>query len=365
MGYGIAVLIFIFGGIIVNTVWLIAGMKIGILLLSLLIIITSAIIIKTVVNSIKTTDNKWKKQMAKQKESAEFETIYKYIKTNYTIELEKLRRKLAIRCVIAGILLIVSLIAEGIIAYKTEMPALGVIGIALAITYATYGWAKYNKEYQNKYKKSVIKNFIQTMNSSLKYENIENAKLYQYYQDAQFQNIYYNNFKSNDYISGYIDTAFIEISDVLLKKKTSEKEGDTVYTCVFSYSKINKSIPKEIRIRNDRKSKPIQENRVELDSDEFEKYFDVFCDSQILAMEVLTHDIMEDMIQMYNNCGVNFEVVIKENKIYIRYEVGDIFEGRVFKKSTNEKSLWICYNTLKFAINLTSKVNKVLEEKDV
>lgn len=58
MGYGIAVLIFILGGIIVNTVWLIAGMKIGILSLFLLIIITSAITIRTAVNSIKTTDNK-------------------------------------------------------------------------------------------------------------------------------------------------------------------------------------------------------------------------------------------------------------------------------------------------------------------
>lgn len=47
-------------------------------------------------------------------------------------------------------------------------------------------------------------------------------------------------------------------------------------------------------------------------------------------MQILTHDIMEDMVQFYNNCGINFEIVIRENRIYIRYNIGDIFEGKVF-----------------------------------
>ena len=138
------------------------------------------------------------------------------------------------------------------------------------------------------------------MNNSLTYKNIRNTNLEKSYIDAQFQNVSYDKFESEDYITGYINGVSIEMSDVLLKKFTRSENEETVYTCIFSYSNISKNVHQEIRLRNNKNPSKIEKNKVELDSEDF-------------------------------------EIVIKENKIYIRYEVGDIFERKIFTKSTNKQ----------------------------
>lgn len=365
MTYGKAILIFIIGLTILFLLCPIVGMDTTLLGMLILLIVTMLLMIKAAFYSVRITNSKWKKKISGQEKSARFESIYEYVKNNYTYELELLRKELVKYLIIAGILLVISLIISVIIGYKTESEELGIYVLMPALTYTMYVYTKYNKKYQSKYKKYVIENFIRTMNHALTYENINNNKLDRLYRYAQFQNVSYDSFESEDYISGYIDGTLIEMSDVILKKKTKSEGKNTEYTCIFSHSQISKKVPQEIRLRNNKNPSKMENNRVELDNEEFEKYFDVFSDSRILVMEILTHDIMEEIIQFYNNSEINFEIVIKENRIYIRYEVGDIFEGKIFNKSTNKEALWICYNTLNFAINLTLKINKILEEKEV
>ena len=102
-----------------------------------------------------------------------------------------------------------------------------------------------------------------------------------------------------------------------------------------------------------------------MDSKEFEKYFDVYSDSNILAMEILTHDIMEELVQFYNTYRIEFEIVIKNNNIYIRFNTGVMFEPNILKKSNDMNTLWIYYNVLKFITNVTIKINKLLKDLDV
>lgn len=365
MTYGKAILIFIIGLILIFLLSPIIGINAMLLSMMILLIVTIWAVIEAAFNSVRMTKGNWKNKILKQEMSAIFEEIYEYVRINYTYELEVLRKELVKRLIIAGIMLVISLSIGSIIWYKTEIEELGIYAIIPALTYTAYIYTKYNKRYQNKYKEYVIQNFIRTMNCKLTYENINNNKLDAFYRDAQFQNVSYDEIESEDYVSGYVENTLIELSDVILRKKTKSEKGDVVYTCVFSHSHISKNIPQEVRIRNNKNPSKIENNRIELDSEQFEKCFDVFSDSRILAMEILTHDIMEEMIQFYNNSEINFEIVIKEDNIYIRYEVGDIFEGGIFKKSTNKNALWVCYNTLNFAINLTLKINKILEEKEV
>lgn len=279
--------------------------------------------------------------------------------------MEVLRKKLIKKLIFSGILLVIFGIISTIITDKTSSTRLGSYVFALAGIQTIYVYLKYNEKYQSKYKKYVIEHFITTINHSLTYKNINNNKLEKYYRDAQFQNFSYNQFNSEDYIYGYFDGIIIEMSDALLSKKTASNKIESSHSCIFSYSQIRKKVPQEIRLRKNKNMSKMEKNKVELDNEEFENYFDVFSNSRILAMEILTHDIMEEIIQFYNNCDIDFEIVIKESRIYIRYEVGDIFEGKIFKKSTNKEALWICYNTLNFAISLALKINKILEEKEV
>ena len=49
-----------------------------------------------------------------------------------------------------------------------------------------------------------------------------------------------------------------------------------------------------------------------MDSKEFEKYFDIFTEDRILAMRILTHDVMETMVQFYSK--LKYEVVLCGNR---------------------------------------------------
>ena len=102
-----------------------------------------------------------------------------------------------------------------------------------------------------------------------------------------------------------------------------------------------------------------------MDSREFEKYFDVYCDNNILAMKLLTHDIMEELVIFNKKFGVDLEIVIANNKIYTRFDTGMMFEPDIIRKAYNMKTLWLYYNILIFVTNVTIKLNKVLKDIEI
>ena len=131
---------------------------------------------------------------------------------------------------------------------------------------------------------------------------------------------------------------------------------------IFSVTKLNSYLTNEIRIKPNEYSFNNNYNRVEMDSKDFEKFFDVYSNSKILAMEILTHDIMEELVHFYNTYKIKFEIILKNNNIYIRFNTGVMFEPNILKKSNDMKTLWIYYNVLKFVTNVTIKINKLLKD---
>ena len=86
-----------------------------------------------------------------------------------------------------------------------------------------------------------------------------------------------------------------------------------------------------------------------MDSKEFEKYFDVYSNSDIITMEILTHYIMGELVQFYDKYKIKFEIVIKNYNIYIRFNTGAVFELNILKKSNDINTLWVYYNILKYS----------------
>ena len=82
-------------------------------------------------------------------------------------------------------------------------------------------------------------------------------------------------------------------------------------------------------------------------------------------MQILTHDIMEELVQFYNTYKIEFEIIVKNNNIYIRFNTGVMFEPNILKKANSINTLWIYYNVLRFTINVTEKINKELKDLEV
>lgn len=340
------------------------GIEITLIIMCILAVFIGIIIIKI---GLKKSDliqdrNKTTQKILKKSISEKFKSMYQYVYENYAIEIEKDRKKLLIRIIIAIIFLIITsmlyieIITKFNIKTRGSRKMLFYIFIP-AFVYMGLIYKKYNARYQEKYKENIVKNFISILPYQFNYRNIENNILQKYYDDASFTNIKYNKFISNDYLEGLYNNISIQISDVTLE--------ENVYKGVFSVSIINQILPEEVKIKTKKNINKYEKYNVEVDNNIFAKYFDVFSKSKVLTLEILTHDVMEEMVQYFETNKINFEIVMKENRIYIRYNIGDIFEGEVLRKSTNIKSLWIFYNMTRFTIELAIKINKILEEKEV
>lgn len=102
-------------------------------------------------------------------------------------------------------------------------------------------------------------------------------------------------------------------------------------------------------------AQPFKNLKVELDSQEFEKNFNVYCTDKIIALQLLTADIMQLLINFKYEINMNYEITIKNSNIYIRFMSGKMFENaNVFKFSLDKKMLYKYYKILDFSFTLTN-----------
>lgn len=320
----------------------------------------------------KTHKNKKHNKIRKTTMSYEFKKIYNYIEEQYVSELEENRKKLIKSIIICLVLFIIAVTLCIIFEKKTHFStrkSYSILGIIFlpAVLYYVYKYKKYNDIYVKSFKDTIIKNFVKYINHNLEYHQKGGKNLFHYYLDAKFEDKQFNDFTTDDYIEGINENGTnIEMCNIALENYNNNGEFlNMVYEGIFSVTKLNNYVTGEIRIKKNQYILKNKHNKVEMDNNEFEKYFDVYSNSNILAMQILTHDIMEELLQFYNTYKINCEIVIKDNNIYIRFDTGVMFEPNILKKTEDMNTLWVYYSVLKFVTNFTVKVNKLLKDLDV
>lgn len=108
-----------------------------------------------------------------------------------------------------------------------------------------------------------------------------------------------------------------------------------------------------------------EHKKIEMDSTEFEKYFDVYADDKIQAMQVLTSDVMEEMMEFIKESKIKFEFTIKKDKFYIRFWTDEMFEGNILKSSVEFDTLKKVFDVINFTFDITRKIIKVTEETTI
>lgn len=301
--------------------------------------------------------------------SNKFKDIYNYIETEYASELEENRIRLIKSIIICSILFVIGFLLYIILKECLDLNTSKsgrILGIPFipAIIYYMYKYKKYNEIYIYNYKDKIIKNFVGYINHNLNYHQYGGKDLLNYYLDAEFDDHKFNHFVTDDYIEGYNENGTsIQMCNISLENINEKDEFlNMIYEGIFSVTKLNSYLTNEIRIKSIEYSFNNNYNRVKMDNKDFEKFFDVYCNSKILAMEILTHDIMEELLQFYNTYKIKFEIILKNNNIYIRFNTGVMFEPNILKKSNDMKTLWVYYNVLKFVTNVTIKINKLLKD---
>ena len=96
----------------------------------------------------------------------------------------------------------------------------------------------------------------------------------------------------------------------------------------------------------------------------FEELFTVLSDNNMIAMQLLTIDLQEDILELYNKYRINFYITIMQNRMYVLFNTGSMFEVFSTKKSPNEV-LEKYFEIMKFIYKLVEKMLKTIESTQI
>lgn len=316
----------------------------------------------------------------------QFEDLYNEIEKNDEIKLawEKARieqkKANTISNIISIIITIVLIILMLIWLIKTKtfviIPfcILGILFINMMIfiiAFVAFSGEK-QKNYNNVFKEIIIKKLIQNFYNNVEY--FPNKEMPERIYDEPKYNENYNRYYSDDYIEAKINNKYdISMAEVETQEveTTRDKDGNTHTTTttkfhgIFAKIVIDKSIKSELKIEQNG-SFLFSKKRLEMDSSEFEKYFDVSATNKIIGMQLLTADIMEELIDFVNKTNMEYDIAINNNNIYLRFHCGTMFEsGKLKKGAIDKENVQKYFYMLNFIYNLSDKIIKLIHETEV
>ncbi len=298
-----------------------------------------------------------------------FYEIYEQIEDENHEKLEKSRRKTQIILLIP-ILVCVAITVLTSLSLRKIRDDYIVCSIQMFIIYFIFmiffiliivGKSKYTPEF----KENVIGKFIKNIDENLKYIPKPGISSY-VYKVAEFEK--FNKFESEDLIIGILDEKYtLQMSEV----KTTWEGDDAsfpVFNGLFVNIQCSKNIKTTLKIRSDKwifgkifKRK----TKVKMDSQEFEKYFDVYGENKVTTMQILTAEVMSTMIDFIQQSKIKYELTIKDSNIFIRFHTGEVFEPSLFKNSLDYSMLKKYYDIIDFVFKVTREINSVIEKTDI
>lgn len=311
-----------------------------------------------------------------------FNQIYQTIVSENTEDMEIARGEARVEnrhnMFVLAIIIIINIVFIKLIGDSLEALSAVLIFISM-LGYAIFkhrgGKSKIEK-YRMDFKTKIVGTMIKSFEEQLEFIP-QNGLPSTTFGEAEFES--FDRYYSEDLIQGILkNNCNFSMAEVLTQNEYTDSDGNTSYSTVFSglFAKIETPKPFNtlLYLRKDKKGKnllartltgklPFDKLRIQLDSPEFEKIFDVYASDKIIALQLLTADIMEDLMQFYNEMKMNYELTIKENCMYIRFWCGSMFETAKLKKfSLDRDTLYKYYRMLDFTFCLTNKMVKLLNE---
>ena len=225
---------------------------------------------------------------------------------------------------------------------------------------------QFNKDYKDKVINKMLENFIE----ELDYIPLKSLPS-NIYDEAKYGG-HYNKYYSDDYFEGKINGQKIVMADLLVQEETTERDKDgnettrttTIFHGLFGKINLNKSINSNLIITKNNGFSFFNKQKLEMDSYEFEKAFNVYADNNIIGMQLLTSDIQENILALYNKYKIGFHISIIHDKMYVLFNTGSMFEVFSTKSSPNEV-LEKYFDIMKFIYKLVDKILRTIDSTQI
>ena len=230
---------------------------------------------------------------------------------------------------------------------------------------------KHRRIYKKIYKEQVISKFIRLVDKNLKYsmygrvgDDMKNKYLV-----SDFEKKAFNRFESEDYVDGKIDghiyTELAELNVDYAFKKKRRRFREDLFKGIFAVIRSEKDIGAWVKVTKNRFSFFMPRNKMETDNAAFEKIFDVYTDNKAVAHQLIQGDMVSILMQFYKDYDLRFEVMFKENIIFMRFFTPSMFEPKLFGNSMDKKLLFTYYNIVKFISEVVNKVESSTQEERI
>ena len=229
---------------------------------------------------------------------------------------------------------------------------------------------KGGRDYHQQYYNTVVKDLLDTLYDDISCET-ENIKLEakEAYNGSGFDRGY-------DVFSAYSAWSMkygnhdLKIYDIHTQERHEDSDGNTTYVTtfkgLFGVMSLSHNFNNEIYINKKGRNYNKLE-QVNMDSVVFNKEYKVLATDKVLAMQLLTHDVMDQILALAEaNKGkkINYEFRIMNDKLYYR-----IFNYNTFtngsKEAINRAELENDYNNVKLFIDILNIVEKSVYDNSI
>jgi len=261
----------------------------------------------------------------------DFEEIYNEIYEECIMDLKQVKKRINLS---VGIVLLILIVLNLLILIFVSEKSLLTISISVSVLFSILTFSTGRKKYSKKYKNCVINGLIKKYNKNLEFDPQNGVSSYDYRIsnfDTTFDEYYsedriYGQLENGAYINASEITTYIvnEYVDGYGESKTDKTQTFRGY---YGAVKLEKNPSIEITILGDNFTRKYSKKRLEVDSSEFEKYYDCITDDRVKAMEIFTSDLIEKYVDIMKVNKYLFEVKINNNMLYFRYKCGNVFEA--------------------------------------
>lgn len=308
--------------------------------------------------------------MEREAEEKNFDEIYNAIYESSSEKLKEAKRKkngliLKVLCVC----IIINIVLFCLIEAKVIVAGTIALSFCLIMILSVVG----RQSYGILYKTSVIQELIKQYNDKLYYSQkigITQTEFRMSNFDKSF-----DRYHSEDRIYGTLKSgANIQVAEIATyrKEETTDSNGNKTttetetYRGMYGIARLSKNICTKIYISDDSMFNRFSKYRVEVDSAEFEKYFDCSSEDRITAMRIFTSDLIEKYIDIMKRYKYKLELRIIDDKIFFRYKCGQLFEPPTFGDDLDKKIIKKYYDMIVYPLEIIEQtvenINYIVDE---
>ncbi len=289
----------------------------------------------------------------------EFDELYSEIYDNCVNELKEIKNKIQKFLLI---ILLVFVMINIVVFLVADTKSLAVISGSISVLVLIVLYSTGRKIYSKKYKNCVISGIVNKYNEKLHFDSESGLAVIDY-RISNFDNTF-KEYYSEDRIYGNLENGApiqaAEITTYDIKHYVdvdgqNKTERIQTFRGLYGVVKLEKNPLITATIIGDSITKKYSKKRVEVDSSEFEKFYDCITEDKVRTMEIFTSDLIEKYIDIMSINKYLFEVKIENDMLYFRYKCGNLFEPPAFGMGLNKEFVRKYYKLLFYPLEIIEK----------